>query len=322
MTSRFKLRQVPSATQNCWNPLSFGILMEGGPTREARGDPVIAQVCGTELDYGRLFAYCFRRFGYPESSWDNDKELAAYCLATPHPGLVLRVTPNRSNSASLSLQFLASDADYAAVHDYASRERTEWTARAWAWVEAHEGLPEWADAWAERLRAEWASRNLDSSALADSRAALQISFLPGPSGTDLHQGCVRAFEYRNSVLNRYREIEPWPTLYRRPFDLSKWAAEDPLKPLADAAIVALTDLARPVELRDGALTAYGPLNSPSRASPAAKSAGYTVGTLVNGDPDQFAQLHEFILALGADDPKKGLRQVLDILRKTHPEHAN
>lgn len=322
MTSRFKLRQVPSATQNCWNPLSFGILMEGGPSREARGDPVIAQVCGTELDYGRLFAYCFRRFGYPESSWDNDKELAAYCLVTPHPGLVLRVTPNRSNSASLSLQFLASAADYAAVHDYAARGRTAWTDRAWAWAEAQEGLPEWADAWAECLRAEFDSRNLDRSELADSRAALRISIPMGDDGTHLRQASVRAFEYRNSVLDRYREVEPWPALYRRPFDLSKWAAEDPLKPLADAAIVALTDLARPIELRDGALTAYGPLNSPRRASPAAKSAGYTVGTLVNADPDQFAQLHEFVLALGADDPKKGLRRVLDILRKSHPEHDN
>ena len=40
-----------------------------------------------------LFAYLFRRFGYPNCGWDDHKNLVCYALTTPMPGLWLTVTP-------------------------------------------------------------------------------------------------------------------------------------------------------------------------------------------------------------------------------------
>jgi hypothetical protein len=42
---------------------------------------------------GQLFAYLFRRFGYPNDGWDDRKELASYLLNTPMCDVFLSVTP-------------------------------------------------------------------------------------------------------------------------------------------------------------------------------------------------------------------------------------
>ena len=45
------------------------------------------------LSGGDLFAYLFRRFGYPDLGWDGSKELVNYCLTTPMPEVFLLVRP-------------------------------------------------------------------------------------------------------------------------------------------------------------------------------------------------------------------------------------
>lgn len=35
------------------------------------------------LEYGSVFAYLFRRFGYPIHGWDSDKDICSYTLTTP-----------------------------------------------------------------------------------------------------------------------------------------------------------------------------------------------------------------------------------------------
>jgi len=42
-------------------------------------NPVIREACGDSMDYGKLFAYLFRRFGYPSGMLGNaaPKEFAA-----------------------------------------------------------------------------------------------------------------------------------------------------------------------------------------------------------------------------------------------------
>lgn len=42
---------------------------------------------------GQLFAYLFRRFGYPNFGWDSDKNLASYLLSTPEKDVIFHVTP-------------------------------------------------------------------------------------------------------------------------------------------------------------------------------------------------------------------------------------
>lgn len=52
---------------------------------------VAIEVFGDELEFGRLFAYCFRRFGHPNSGSDPYKDLAEYKLTTPMDGVFLSV---------------------------------------------------------------------------------------------------------------------------------------------------------------------------------------------------------------------------------------
>ena len=45
------------------------------------------------MDYGRLFAYMYRRFGVPECGSDDYKEIANWYLATPDAAVLLVVSP-------------------------------------------------------------------------------------------------------------------------------------------------------------------------------------------------------------------------------------
>lgn len=47
---------------------------------------------GNPGDAAGMFAYLFRRFGYPIHGYDPDKELAEYLLTTPMDGVLLRLT--------------------------------------------------------------------------------------------------------------------------------------------------------------------------------------------------------------------------------------
>jgi hypothetical protein len=53
----------------------------------------IAQKVLPNLRGGQLFAYLFRRFGYPSWAWDDDKDLTHYCLTTPLEDVFLTVRP-------------------------------------------------------------------------------------------------------------------------------------------------------------------------------------------------------------------------------------
>jgi len=59
-------------------------------------DPVLAAAMGTQLEYGNLFVYLFRRVGYPN-------ELARYLLSTRRADLFLGVVPRLDGRADLGL---------------------------------------------------------------------------------------------------------------------------------------------------------------------------------------------------------------------------
>ena len=52
---------------------------------------IAAEVFGRTLNFGVLFAYCFRRFGYPNTGSDADKSIASYDVITPIDGLFLSI---------------------------------------------------------------------------------------------------------------------------------------------------------------------------------------------------------------------------------------
>ena len=92
-------------------------------------NPVFDSTFGDTIEYGKLFAYLFRRFGYPNSGWDDYKQLTSYELTTPHPDLLLGIAPHVSDSVSLTFTFFAGLNQRNAVRDWEDRPRGEWTAR-------------------------------------------------------------------------------------------------------------------------------------------------------------------------------------------------
>lgn len=66
-------------------------------------DDILVEVFGdaaltrhTENHMSAMFAYLFRRFGYPKCGWDGGKELSVFYLTTPDDGIALKVQPSHS----------------------------------------------------------------------------------------------------------------------------------------------------------------------------------------------------------------------------------
>lgn len=69
---------------------------------------IAAEVLGDEISFGRLFAYCFRRFGFPNCGSDSYKEIASYTLITPMKDVFLTVSIKANTSTSLLFGYLMS----------------------------------------------------------------------------------------------------------------------------------------------------------------------------------------------------------------------
>lgn len=282
-STSFKLQQAKTLPEEHLVPLYFGFAMDRFGVSES-GDPLINQVCGLTLDFGRLFAYCFRRFGYPAHAWDGDKELVSYLLATSHPALFLNVRPNPAPQSCMSLEFLVQLSTLEAVQSYAEQARHAWAERMWAWAE-QAGLPEWLGEWQALLEGELRARHSEIPLPLRWQDALNIYIPLGAEGSALYTASIRAIEFRQHLHAQFAKVERWPALYRRPVSIALWNADDPLKPVAEAAVAALQDLARPVSLRDRELRAYDPPAAAPRlrkVKPAA-SSGFA-GAMVPPSP--------------------------------------
>ena len=180
-----------------WLGLDFGPFIE---SHAPFADPVIRTTVGDDIDYGCLLAYCFRRFGYPQTGWDDYKELARYYLTTPVADLILCVSPSVSNRAALSLRFLVSDTAYAAVHRYAERARDEWERRSLDWAE-QQGLPKWMPEWLEIYNSEYRNVFADAPPALDWRGAVNFRSALGEKGTRLFRLASRVAAFRK-VLDK------------------------------------------------------------------------------------------------------------------------
>lgn len=92
----------------------------------------------------------------------------------------------------------------------------------------------------------------------------------------------------------------------------EWDANDPLKPFAELAIVALEDLLTPVGVRDQAINAFGRVETTAPIPPSL-SAGYPSGALGNSAPQEFAELHGLILKLGKGNAKLGIKKAMEAI---------
>lgn len=216
---KFSMAQVDMAGKSYYG-LIFRYYMED---ETALTDPVIGCVFPLNIEYGSLFAYLFRRFGYPECGWDNYKELVAYYLTTPHPNMILKIAPHVGNISTIGFKFMVE---------------------------------------------------------------------------------------KDTFLKLENAIQSEP--YHRSVDVRKWDANDPLKPFAELAIVALEDLLTPVGVRDQAINALGKAETTAPISPSL-GAGYPSGALGNSAPQEFAELHGLILKLGKGNAKRGMAKVVDAI---------
>lgn len=103
------------------------------------GPGLLDQHFGNACDYGALFTYLFRRFGFPNAGSDDYKEIACYVLTTPLPDLVMVASPSVGDWPRLSLRFQVTEE---AWNKLEREPRAAWTRNLVAWVEAAGPLPE------------------------------------------------------------------------------------------------------------------------------------------------------------------------------------
>ncbi len=292
-----------------WMGLSFGSFMDSEDPNDALRCPIIGRVCGDEIEYGKLFAYCFRRFGYPERGWDNYKELVTYYLTTPHQDMVLTITPYVGNTSLISMGFLVKSESLTAIEDYARRDRTAWEQRMLDWAEK-QGLPDWMQEWIEIYNTEYCAAFTDMPKADNWRQIVNFAYPLGEEGSRPYELTNRVVEFRKKLHADYSKTEPWPTYYIRPANVQDWNDDDPLKPFALAALGALEDLHSPVGVRDQSINAFGEVESSRVGVKAASSAGYPSGALGNSAAKELAELHELIMKLGKGNAKRGIKKVL------------
>lgn len=308
--ARFTMRLAEFKEGISYTKLSFRRFIDDAEGTRVLSDPVISPMVSDSMEYGSLFAYLFRRFGYPNCGWDNYKELAKYVLTTPHPELLMDVTPYAGGATCITFKFFVPRETVAAVESYDERAFRAWEQRAFSWRK-QQGLPDWMEGWIrlvnETLRPSWASTGPNVNSWSDS---LRYATSPGAPGNDQHEIRTRATEFRQAIYVEYRKIEPEPVRVRRGEDWKQWESDDPLKPLAEAAQIALSSLRRPVRVRDIAINALGEVASSSKVLKEALVAGYPSGAIGNGAPAEFADLQGLIIRLGKGNARKGIAKLL------------
>ena len=132
---------------------------------------------------------------------------------------------------------------------------------------------------------------------------------------------MSARKFWDSFYSGYAAVEAAPATRARALNCGDWDDDDPLKPLAAAAIVALNDLRRPVGVRDSEINVSGLIGESAcgmklRTCKPAMVAGYPSGSLGNVDPEMMGALHREVLRLGKGNIKRGLRKAVAALHST------
>jgi hypothetical protein len=221
-----------------------------------------------DVEYGNLFAYLFRRFGYPLMDWDDHKELCGYILTTKIKGVYLDVSP-RPSGLSHSFGYILDKAinkqcmieRFAPI--LARRDRFEkWRIDNNKEITTSIGWPNSEADHVIAVKNWW-----------DSHPAWQ-----GIDGGEVEQ---RLFLQYNRDLERdqqdeYNLVEPYVYEDEHTFD------EGSLRYLINEALKeTITDLLRPVYVRDVPINPYGVIDDDKvkKSVSAFKDAGIGLDTL-------------------------------------------
>lgn len=254
------------------------------------------------------FAYLFRRFGYPNVGWDSYKNLVCYLLTTPLPNLFLRITPYVGGDVNIGFQFIATETDRNAIRLWEDADRITWEQQRYDWTEA-QGLPDWMPDWIEKCNV--ATQRDYGIGVKTWRDSIHFAHMY------LDYGDKAAVVGFKDVVDFLKFMDtfpgPKPDICRRKADVQTWDENDPLKPLAVAAITTMKDLARPVRVRDCQINAYGSIDGEARELKEPPVAGYPAGWLYNDYFEEMASIGNAASKLGKGNLKRGLKKVLALV---------
>jgi hypothetical protein len=242
-------------------------------------DPVIGSI--PQANYGELFAYLFRRFGYPIHGWDSYKDLVKYILTTPRQDMWLRIIPY-PGSNDLTFSFMVMASTSFSMRDWERADINAWEARRLDWYIEHNGWPEWAESLCLQVAREFGAR----APIPFKDAAPYLEMLCPRNGEEPKTKWAATAKVFFDSMKPFEDEHVRPGFRKRSRCIDDWRDDDPLKDYAQAAVVALCDLKRPVRVRDWAITAFGDCDDPVNALDEPPVAGYAAGALlrINEDP--------------------------------------
>lgn len=277
------------------------------------------QMLGFAPDYGHLTAYMIRRFGFPNSPGNPDKNLiGSWLLSTPRDDTVLVVSPSPSSSsmASLSFRCLIPGAAVGRFAQWMTQDRDDWHQKAFDAIEAEGGPPP-----------EWivqAKRFLQPFKFAKDNWRAPMMLLPHHArhlGPEVDRDKFNKLASDIEALMRLHSGGAgMPPLRERGPDWRQWSEDDPQRAYMAALQATFDDLQSPVFVRDVAIGLKGrvadgdPLRE--KATEACATSVYPVGLLLAGEPDDAGSLFRHLRRLGDGDMSEGLRQAVGILDKS------
>lgn len=298
--------------------------VETGPDFHDAYD-LIDEGIGPVVPQGSLLAYLFRRFGFPNRPSDPYKELAGYLLTTSHPGMLMGISPYAGGDSSLTFSFLVEDKVANALRAWPLRKRDAHNKAFPDWLEKNNLLPNWMDdARKEAAKAGYCPPTELRASVDNVLIMLgMISWRAKRDGTT-----DARVDWLDEMRKRYNAEYPEPKIETRSEEWQDWTEDDPLKPYARAIIETLTELTRPVWVRDIPIDPWGRMSDddaaariealgddPEEDDPTSEApvAGYAVGLLANQDPQGHADLMNLIRRLGDGDAEAGFAKANALL---------
>lgn len=278
-------------------------------------NPVFETLPNQTLDYGRLFTYAFRRFGLPNKWSDGYKDIAEWILNTPHSDLFLILRPLPFEEMHLSIFFMASEELAFTCLNWERGDIDAWFEHKLDWAE-RQGLPDWMP---EILRHYQETFDPSAKSWRDFYRGYLVTYEPSSHLKSTESQSKKDFTEFAAKVSEYAKIQPMPGLRSRYIEISQWDADDPLKPLALAAIEALADLQTGVRVRDMAINAFGRMeDGEGTVVDEPISAGMSVGLMFNQVPEESVRLQQTAFKLGDGNVKTGVDVILELIENLNP----
>lgn len=279
---------------------------------------IAREALGENVPQGSLFAYLFRRFGYPNWGSDPYKELASYLLTTAHPDMLLRITPYAGGDPSISFSFVVTHDAHKACRNWTSRKRDAHEMAFYDWAEKNDRVHSAAEAAANSVAPQGWPIPRELTGWQRVVPALRIL---GYKARRPHSSpeIEKLLIWLHKADADYEAEHPRPDIEWRSASISEWDEADPLKPFALAMTQTLEDLQKAVWIRDCPINIMGPLDDEDVVDDVdyAAAAGYPSGAIANQDPKGFAELQGLILSL-AEHPKDAIARAAEILNSASP----